>query len=95
MFFSKKTAQKLNCIKNNPLAIIATLLTIYRLVIPSMINVGPITPWEVFRMLYTCILVVLFKNILFNAIRKTCDLILEIFNKKICLADEISDEIKA
>ena len=51
MSFRKKTAQKLNRIKNNPLSIIVTILTIYWELIPLMIDVGPITPWEFFKTL--------------------------------------------
>ena len=65
--FGNKTAQKLDRIKNNPLAIIVTILTIYKPVIPSMIYVRPITMWKVFKMLCTRILVVEFKDILFKA----------------------------
>ena len=51
MSFGKKTSQKLDHTKNNPLAIIVTLLKIYREVFPSIINVGTITPWELFKTL--------------------------------------------
>ena len=47
----KKTAQKLDLIKNNPLEVIATPFTIYQEVIPLMIDVGPINPWELFKTL--------------------------------------------
>ena len=42
--FGNKEAQKLNHIENNPLAVIVTLIIIYKHVIPSIIYVGPITP---------------------------------------------------
>ena len=51
--FEKKTGQKLECIENNPLSIILTFLTIYWEVLTSMIDVGPITPWERSRNLTT------------------------------------------
>ena len=51
--FGKKIVQKLNCIDNNPLVVIATLLTIYLEVLPSIINVGPINPWDLFKTLCT------------------------------------------
>ena len=50
-FFGKKTAQKLGCIENNPLSVIITFLTIYQEVLHSMVDVGPITLWEMFKTL--------------------------------------------
>ena len=93
--FGKNTYQKLNCIDNNPLASIADILTIYWKVIPSIIDVGPITPLEIFNTLCTCTAVGKFNNILFKASRKTFEFIQASFNKKTCLIDEISDKVKA
>ena len=47
----KNPAQKLEWIKNNPLAVIVNLLTIYREVLPLTIYVKPITLWELFKTL--------------------------------------------
>ena len=60
-----------------------------------MINVGPITPWELFKMLWTGMVVVEFNDILFKARRKVFEFIQADFNENICLADEGSDEVKA
>ena len=46
-------------------------------------------------MMCTGILVVEFKDIIFKASRKTFELFQANFNKKICIADEISDKVKA
>ena len=89
-YFRKKTALKLDRIKNNPLSVIVTLLTIYQEVIPSMINVGPITQWELFKTLFTGTAVAEFNDIIFKASGKTFEFIPEDFNSKICLADENS-----
>ena len=50
--FRKKTAQKLDHIKNNPFAAIVALLTIYREVPPSIIDVGPITTRELLKTIF-------------------------------------------
>ena len=65
--FGKKTAQKLDLIENNPLAVIVTLLTIYQELIPSIIDVVPITPWELFKILCTGPAVAEFNDIFFKA----------------------------
>ena len=44
--FVNNIARKLDRIKNNPLDIIVTLLTIYQEVLPSIIYVGLIAKWE-------------------------------------------------
>ena len=49
--FRKNTAQKTNHIKNNPLGVIVTLLTIYWKVPLSIINVETITLWDLLKML--------------------------------------------
>ena len=89
--FGNKTAQKLNRIENNPLDVIVTLLTIYLEVIPSMIDVVLINPWEMFKMLCTGMAVAGFNDTLFKASGKTFEFIQADFNKKICLADKISE----
>ena len=93
--FGKKTAQKLNCTKNNPLSVIVTLLAIYREVIPSIIDLVPITQWELFKTMCMGTSVAEFNGILFKASGRTFKFIQEDFNKKICLADENSEEVKA
>ena len=94
--FGKKTAQKLDWIENNPLAVILTLLTIYREVLPSMIDVGPITPCELFKTPCMGTAVDEFNNIHFKASRKTSKFIQTDFNENICIAtDEKSDYVKA
>ena len=60
-----------------------------------MINVGTITLWEMFKMLCTGTDVAKFNNILFKASGKTFEIIQEDFNKKICLTNENSEEVKA
>ena len=49
----KKRVQKLEHIKNNPLAVIVTLLTIYPEAIPLMINVGLINTRALFKNMCT------------------------------------------
>ena len=66
--FGKKTAQKLDHIKNSPLAVITTLLTIYRELTPPMIDMGPINPWELLKTLCTGTAVAEFNDTLFKAI---------------------------
>ena len=43
--------QILDRINNNPLDVITTLLTIYRELLLLMIEVGPITTWELFTIM--------------------------------------------
>ena len=91
----KKTAQNLNRIDNTPLAIIVTLLMIYWEVLPSMIDVGLITPCELFKTLCTGMEVAEFNYTLFKASGKTFMFIQTVFNEKIYIAtDKSSDEVK-
>ena len=61
-----------------------------------MIDVGPITPWELIKTLCTGTAVTEFNDILFKASGKTFEYIQTDFNEKICIAtDEKSDEVKA
>ena len=85
MYFWKKTAQKLDCIKNSPLSIIIAVLKIYWEVIPLMINVGPITTWELFKMLCTGTAVAEFNEILLKVSADFFEFIQVDFKKKICL----------
>ena len=62
--FGKKVAHKLDRIENS-----VTLLFVYREVLPSMIDVGPVTEWELFKTLYTGSSVAKFNEIIFNASR--------------------------
>ena len=91
----KNTVQKLDRIEKKTLAEIVTLLTIYREVLLSIIDVGPITPWELFNTLCTGMSVAEFNEILFKAIGKTSDFVQEDFNEKICLTYENSKEVRA
>ena len=59
-----------------------------------MINVVPINPWELFKIICTGTMVSEFNNILFKARGKTFEFIQADFNKNICLADESSNEFK-
>ena len=93
-YFGNKTAQNLDHIKNNPLAVCVTLLTIYWGVLTSNIDVGPITLWEIFKMMCTGTTVDKFNNILFKVSGKTFEFIREDYNRKICLADQNSEEVK-
>ena len=93
--FGKKISQKLDRIENNPLAVIVTFLTIYRQLIHSIIDVGPITPWDMFKMLCTGMAVTEFNDILFKASGKTFEFIQAYFNENICLAYESSDEVNS
>ena len=68
--FGKKIAKKLNRTENNPLDIIVTLLTIYRESLPSIIDVVPITMWEIFKTTYTGMELMDFNKILFKASQK-------------------------
>ena len=63
--FKKKTAQNLACIKKKPLSIIIILLMLYLGVIRLMIDVRPITPWELFKALCTGMAVAEFNDVLF------------------------------
>ena len=83
--FGKKTAHKLNRIENNPLSAILTPLTIYWELLISMIDVGQITPWDMFKKLCKGIVIVEFNDILFKASGKTFEFIQVDFKKKICL----------
>ena len=89
--FGKKTGQNIDRIYNNPLSIIVTLLTIYQEVLPLMINVGPITPWELFNTLFTGMAVAEFNDISFKSRGKTFEFILAYLNEKIFIVDENSD----
>ena len=60
-----------------------------------MIDVGTITPWYLFKMMFTGIPVAEFNVILFKASGKTFEFIQADFNEKICIADENYDEVKA
>ena len=93
--FGKKIAQKLDRIDNTRLDVIVTLLTIYQEVIPSIINVGPITLWELFKTLCTGMAVAELNDIFFKASGNTFEFIQEDLNEKICLTDENSKEVKA
>ena len=58
-----------------------------------MIDVGPITTWELIKTLYTVTSVTEFNDILFKASRKTFKFIQTYFSEKICIAtDESSNE---
>ena len=59
-----------------------------------MIDVVPITLWDLFKTLCMGKAFTEFNDILFKASRKTFKFIQEDFNKKICLADEKSKEVK-
>ena len=95
MSFGNKTAQKLNSIKKKKLSAIINLLAINREVLPLTIDVGPITLWDLFKTLCMGTVVAEFNDILFNSIRKTFKVIQAYFNKKMCIADEKSNEVKA
>ena len=73
--FRKKTLQKLNNIKNNPLAVIVTLLTIYWELFSSIIDVVPITPWELFKTPCMGTAVAKFNDILFKSSGKIFEFI--------------------
>ena len=53
-----------------------------------MIDVGPITAWELFKMICTGTAVIEFNGILFKASLKTFEFIQADFKEKICLIDE-------
>ena len=91
MFFRKKKSQKLNRIENNPLAMIVTFLTIYHKLILLMIDVVPITPWDLFKKMCTGKAVAEFNSILFKASGKTFEFTKANFNEKIYITDENSD----
>ena len=93
--FRKKTAQNIDRIENKSLSVIVTLLMIYQEVLPSMIDVGPITPWGMFKMLCTGTEVTEFNKILFKASGEIFEFNQADFNKNICLIDEKSKEVKA
>ena len=93
--FGKKVAHKLDRIENNPLAVSVTLLFVYRELLPSMIDVGPVTAWELFKTLCTGTAVAEFNEILFNASRRAFLVIDSEFNKKICDApDDTGTEVQ-
>ena len=60
-----------------------------------MINVGPITTWDLFNMLCTGTAVTEFIDILFKDSGETFEFIQKYFNEKTCLADENYEEVKA
>ena len=95
MSFGNKTAQKLNSIKKKKLSAIINLLAINREVLPLTIDVGPITPWELFKTLWMGTVVAEFNNLLFRSSRKTFKFIQVDFKKKMCIAYEKSNEVKA
>ena len=65
--FGKKTVHNPDITKNNPLYVIPTLLIMYREVPPSMIDVGLIIPWDIFKTLCAGTSVTEFNDILFKA----------------------------
>ena len=67
----------------------------YQGAIPSMIDVGPITPWELFKTLCMGTALVGFNDILFKAKGGTFEFIQVYFNEKICLADKKYAEVKS
>ena len=93
--FGKKTAHKLDRIKEKPLYVILTPLTIYQEVLPSIISVVPITLGELFKTLCTVTVVTEFNDTLFKASGKTFEFIQADFNENICITDENSDEFKS
>ena len=94
--FGKKVAHKLDRIENNPLPVISTLLTVYRELLPAMVDVGPITAWELFKTLCTGTAVAEFNSILERASAKTYLQIEQEFNREICKeTDKESDKAKA
>ena len=92
--FGKKTAQNLDCIENNLLDVIMNLLAIYHEVTPLMIEMLPITPWEMFNMLCMGTRVTELKDILFKTSGKNFEFIQAGFNEKIYLADKHSKKVK-
>ena len=60
-----------------------------------MIDVGPITAWELFKMICTGTAVIEFNGILFKASLKTFEFIQADFKEKICLIDESYYKVKA
>ena len=60
-----------------------------------MINLVPITLWELFKTLCTGTVVTEFSNIIFKASGNNFELIQADFNEKIYIADEKSNEVKA
>ena len=86
---------KIDPIDKNPLVIIVTLLTIYQELLPSIIDVGLITPCELFKTLCTGTAVAEYNDILFKASGEMFGFIQANFNKKTCLLDEDSKEVKA
>ena len=94
-YFGKKTAEKLNHIENNPFAVIVTFLMIHQELIPSMIDAVSITPGGLFKMLCMGMVVAEFNDVIFKSSRKTFNFIQVDINKKICIVDEKSDEVKA
>ena len=60
-----------------------------------MIDVGPITPWDLFKMMCMVTAFAEFNNILFKVSRETFKFIQSYFKEKILLADAISEEVKA
>ena len=75
MSFKKKTAHNFGHIRNNPLAVIVTLLMIYQELIPSRIDVGLINLWDMFKIMCMGTVIADFNGILFKARRKTFEFI--------------------
>ena len=93
--FGKKVAKKLDRIENNPLTVSVILLFVYRELLPSMIDVGPVPTWELFKTLCPDTAVAIFNEILFNASHRTFLVIDSEFNKKIVDApDKSGSEVK-
>ena len=82
--FGKKVAHKLDRIENNLLAVSVTILFVYQELLPSMMDVGSVSTWELFKILYTCTAVAKFNKILFNVSRPAFLVIDSELNKKIC-----------
>ena len=60
-----------------------------------MINVVTSIPWDLSKMLCTSTAVAEFNDILFKVRRQDFNFIQKYFNKKIYLADENAEEVKA
>jgi hypothetical protein len=92
--FGKKTAHKLDRIENNPLSLITTLLFVYRELLPSMIDVGPVTAWELFKTMCTGTAVAEFNEILFRSSWDTHSTIDKEFNATIVTGKEEDEVVK-
>ena len=87
---------KIDPIDKNPLVIIVTLLTIYQELLPSIIDVGLITPCELFKTLFMGTAVAESNDILFKVRGNVFEFIQTDFNNNICISThEKSDEVKA